>query len=91
MLLIEPHYLPSRTASSVQQTRLGRVRLSGDAPGEYGQGFARGEVVARPSYVFGIYVRYSFGEPAYLTVRGPADEDAPAERHPIYFMAFWHA
>lgn len=60
---------------------------------EYVRGFTRGEVVARPGDVFEIYVRQAFGEPAYLTVRHPgsANEDTPDDRHPIYFMGFWHA
>jgi hypothetical protein len=52
---------------------------------EYARGFTRGEVPAGPGDVFEVCVRHSFGEPAYLTARHPA------ERHPIYFMGLWHA
>ena len=60
---------------------------------ECGRGFTRGELIARPGDVFEIYARHSFGEPAYLTMHlpGSANEDAPADRHPIYFIGFWYA
>lgn len=60
---------------------------------EYVRGFTRGEVVAHPGDFFEIYVRQEFGEPAYLTMRHPgsADEYVSDDRHPIYFMGFWHA
>jgi hypothetical protein len=60
---------------------------------EYARGFTCRELPASLGDVFEVCVRHSFGEPAYLTVRRPgsAGEDAPAERHPIYFIGLWHA
>lgn len=60
---------------------------------EYARGFTRGEVVAHPGDLFEIYVRQEFGDLAYLTMRHPgsADENMSDDRHPIYFMGFWHA
>jgi hypothetical protein len=61
---------------------------------EYVRGFTRGEVGARPGDVFEIYVRQEFGEPAYLSARHPGsadEENVSDDRHPTYFMGFWHA
>ncbi len=76
-------------------TRAASISLaSAETPwAEYARGFSRGEVVGSPGDVFEIYVRHSFGERAYLTLRhpDPADEHTVTDRHPIYFMGLWHA